>query len=229
MKLGERLAAIAAFVPQGAKLADIGTDHAYLPIALLSAGRINQAVAGEVNKGPYESAKAAIKQYKWEQSIQLRLGNGLEVIAPGEVDTVVIAGMGGSTIIDILTRYPATTESVETLILQPMVAGAAVRRWLTDNGWRISDENLVVDEGRIYEIIVAVKGQAKEEDPILAEIGPVLWAKRHPLLKEHLQRLINQTRRILAEMAVSPDASRSEAYRDYQTKLAQLEAKLQCL
>jgi len=229
MKLGERLAAIAAMVPQGAKLADIGTDHAYLPIALLQAGKIDYAVAGEVNEGPYAAAKAMIEQYNLQGRIQLRLGNGLEVIYPGEVDTVVVAGMGGSTIIDILSRYPATTRSLRRLILQPMTGGAAVRFWLRDNGWRIEDEELVIEQGHIYEIIAAIQGSEPDWEPILAEIGPVIWARRHPLLKEHLKRLIERTRRVIVQMSASAEARSSQQYQDYQVKLQQLEGKYQCL
>jgi len=229
LKLGERLLAIAAFVPVGARMADIGTDHAYLPIYLLQKKHIISAVAGEVNKGPFSSAQEAIKSVGLQDEISLRLGNGLDVLSPGEVDVAVIAGMGGATIIDILHGRPQVTRSLGQLILQPMIAASLVRRWLFENNWCISDEALVKEEGRLYEIIVAKPGSSDELEPILYEIGPVLWRNRPVLLKEHVENLIVQAKRILTEMSISDRAQALPKFREYAKKIEQLEAKLACL
>lgn len=229
MRLGARLQAIADFVKPGARLADIGTDHAYLPIYLIQQGVVSWAVAGEVNHGPFKAAQQTIANENLTNTISLRLGDGLKVIDAGEVDTIVIAGMGGATIVDILQESSKVVESLVRIIVQPMVAAAAVRRWFTDNGWQIADEALVVDEGRLYEIIVAEQGKVPfpELDPILNEIGPVLWQKKSTLLALHIEQLINQTKRILQEMTAGN--SKSPRYYEYLKRLEQLEAKKACL
>jgi tRNA (adenine22-N1)-methyltransferase len=227
--LGERLAAIASLVPEGTRLADIGTDHAYLPIELLQNNKIVLAVAGEINWGPYQAAQETIARLDLQHRISLRFGNGLAVLSPGEVDTVVIAGMGGASIIAILTAQMLVTQALNRLILQPMVAAAAVRRWLLQNNWRIVDEIVVEDETKLYEIIAAEPGVSQDIEPILYEIGPVLWAKKPPLLQKHIQQLIAQTERVLHEMAASSQAPYTIKYCEYAEKLRQLEAKRTCL
>ncbi|WP_378953811.1 tRNA (adenine(22)-N(1))-methyltransferase [Pelosinus sp. sgz500959] len=229
MKLGERLAALGAFVPQGARLADIGTDHGYLPIELIQKKIAISAVAGDIHKGPYQAAKDNIESLGLEEKISVRFGNGLAVLSPGEVDTVVIAGMGGSTIIEILKSQPEVTSSVTRLILQPMIAAVAVRSWLTANKWCIVDEALVQDEGRLYEIIVAEQGVSPEFESIMYDIGMILWKKKPKLLGLHLDHLIAQTERVLREMANSDSAQQSSKFDEYTKRLEQLEAKRQCL
>ena len=229
MKLSIRLQAIADMVPCGAKLADIGTDHAYLPLYLIKQGKISFAVAGEVNRGPYDSAKNMLRKMNCHEKISLRFGNGLKVVREGEVDTVVIAGMGGSTMIDILSAQTNVTESLKTLILQPMIASGSVRRWLVENGWTIQREALAKEDSILYEIILARQGVSETIDPILFDIGPVLWRERHPLLKEHIKQLTEKTRHIIRQMSCSKDAEKLMKYKEYSKRLAQLEDKLSCL
>lgn len=229
MRLGDRLGAIAGFVKPGAKIVDVGTDHAYLPIYLAEQKIIAGAVAGEVNQGPFLSAQTMLKKMRLAEEIQLRLGDGLAVVSPGEVDTAVIAGMGGPTIVEILAKQPKVTERLTRLILQPMIAAGLVRKWLTDNGWQIIDETLVRDEGRLYEVIAAEQGKTAELEAVLYDIGPVLWAKKPPYLKEHLHRLLAEARNILMQMKSSPEAVKSAKYTMYLEKIKELEAKASCL
>lgn len=229
LRLVGRLAALAAFVPQGARLADIGTDHAYLPIELIQDNIIVSAIAGDIHVGPYKAAKEHVEALGLEQKISVRLGNGMAVLSPGEVEVAVIAGMGGQTIIEILNNSIEVTKSLDRLILQPMVAAASVRRWLGENGWYLADERLVQDDGRLYEIIVAEQGEALICEPVMYDIGQKLWNDKSELLILHVDQLISQTKRILGEMAVSSNARRSLKYGEYKEKLKQLEAKRQCL
>jgi len=229
VKLDNRLAAIAAMVPAGSKVADIGTDHAYLPIHLETAGITSGAIAGDIHQGPFQAALAAVRRVNLEDRISVRFGDGLAVLSPGEADTAVIAGMGGATIIEILSTQPEVTASLSRLVLQPMLAAPALRRWLVANGWRLVDETLAEEDGRIYEIIAAEQGKSAEMEPILLEIGPLLWSRRHPLLKAHLAGLCVQMKRVVAEMAVSASAVNSAKYQEYQEKIALLEEKHACL
>lgn len=229
MKLSKRLATIAALVPPGGRLADIGTDHAYLPVYLVTEGIVPSAVAGEVHEGPFRSAAEALAGVGLADRIDLRFGDGLAVLAPGEADTAVIAGMGGATIVEILAARPEVTASLSCLVLQPMQGAGLVRRWLAAASWRLVAEALVEEDGRLYEVMAAAPGAAGEYDPILYDIGPLLWARRHPLLRDHVAALLAQARRVAAEMAASPQAVLSPKYREYETKIAQLEEKLACL
>ena len=225
MKLGRRMAAIAAMVPAGSKVADIGTDHAYLPIYLVTEGTAPSAVAGDVHKGPYQSALSAVESLGLSDKIAVRFGDGLNVISPGEVDTVIIAGMGGPNIIDILAGRTEITRLLSRLVLQPMLAAGAVRRWLADNGWRIVAEALVEEDSRLYEIIAAERGNMAVDDPILYDIGPLLWRQGHPLLKAQLAAIIAQLRRVTLQMGNSQEALNSSKYREYMDKIALLEEK----
>ena len=229
MKLGERLAALASFVPVGSRIGDIGTDHAYLPIELVEKKIATFAVAGDIHKGPYLAAKENVAGVGLEGQISVRFGNGLGVLVPNEVDTIVIAGMGGSTIVEILSSEPEVTASLKRLILQPMIGSATLRRWLIANGWTIVNETLVQEDGRLYEIIVAEQGVSPALEPIMYDIGLILWNNKHELLTLHLDQLIGQTKRVIVEMATSSSARQSAKYDEYCQRLAQLEAKRRCL
>ncbi|HWR43888.1 class I SAM-dependent methyltransferase [Sporomusa sp.] len=229
MKLGQRLRAIAGMVPAGVTMVDVGTDHAYLPIYLVEQKIVTSAIAGDVHQGPYLSAHNAVAAVHLKQHISVRLGNGLEVVEPGEADVVVIAGMGGANIIDILQARPEVTRTVKRLILQPMIAAANVRSWLHTHGWRIVDEQLVQEEGKLYQIIAAEPGVSSVVEPVLYEIGPLLWQSKHPLLKLHVNELISHLRGVILAMEGSADAVKSVKYREYTTKLKELEEKLLCL
>lgn len=229
MKLSDRLAAIASFVAPGATVADIGTDHAYLPIYLIKAGIATQAIAGDVHAGPFQVAEEAVAREGLGDLLKVRFGNGLEVLSPNEVDTVIIAGMGATTIIEILNARPQVVKTLKRLILQPMVGAAQVRRWLLTNGWFIEDETLIDEDDKLYEIITATRGIVTDYEPILYEIGPLLWKKHHPLLSKHIAGLIYETRSVVMQMDKSELAKNSPKYYDLVRKLEQLEAKQQCL
>jgi tRNA (adenine22-N1)-methyltransferase len=230
VKLGERLQTIADMVPVGvASIADIGTDHAYLPIYLVKNTIVARAIAGDIHQGPYLSAQNAVISSQLEQVVSVRLGNGLEVVNPGEAEVVVIAGMGGQNIIDILRARPEVTATVKRLIVQPMIAAPAVRFWFQNNGWQIVREELVREDGKLYQIIAAEPGEPQSFEPILYEIGPLLWQTRHPLLLVHIEELIAHLRNVLASMASSAEAIHSEKYKDFSVKLKDLEAKRVCL
>lgn len=154
--LGLRLQTVASFVPEGAILGDIGTDHAYLPIALYEAQRILKAVAVDVHEGPYQSALAAVKGRNLEAVIDVRFGDGLMPLEPGEVKVLTLAGMGGKTMLDILSARPDVLNSVTDLIVQPQGGEGAVRLALLNGGWRLKAERLV-EEDRKYVVMAFSK------------------------------------------------------------------------
>jgi len=180
--LGPRLQMVASFVPNGANLGDIGTDHAYLPIALYETQRISKAVAIDVHEGPYQSALTAVKARHLETVIDVRFGDGLMPLEPGEVNVLTLAGMGGRTMLDILSARPDVLESVHDLIMQPQGAEKAVRLALLGDGWRLKAERLVEEDDRIY----VVMAYSKDDGWDGAELQTIErnWAQRlHPLLE----------------------------------------------
>lgn len=203
--LSKRLAVVASFVPQGARLADIGSDHAYLPAALALAGKIDQAVAGEVVTGPYQNMANEIQQSGLGGQVIPRLANGLAAIHPGDhIDTVVIAGMGGTLIADILERGQKQLAGVQRLILQPNVGEPRLRAWLQAHRYQIMAERLVKEDGHIYEIIVAEPSPVpfRYSDYEL-QFGPLLLEKKGPIFAEKWQDYIQRQIAVLKQIAAA--------------------------
>lgn len=157
-QLSDRLLRVAVEIPNGSTMADIGSDHAYLPCYAYKKGLISYGIAGEINEGPYQSALEQVKKSKLEQVIDVRKGDGLEVIKPGEVDVITIAGMGGSLIARILDNGQAKLQGIKRLILQPNVGAEKVRIWLRENNWELTNENILVEDDKVYEILTADRG-----------------------------------------------------------------------
>lgn len=161
LRLSKRLEAVASNIPPKSILADIGSDHAYLPCYAFLKGYITNAIAGEINEGPYRSAMDQVAKSGLREVIDVRKGNGLEVIEPNEVDCITIAGMGGSLITTILEEGKNKLEGVRRLILQPNIGAINIRKWLMDHQWQIVSETILEEDGKIYEILVADRGEPK--------------------------------------------------------------------
>ncbi|WP_068784934.1 tRNA (adenine(22)-N(1))-methyltransferase [Paenibacillus phocaensis] len=155
MKLSARLQLIADWLPPGCRFADIGSDHALLPVAAVRSGQAAFAVAGEVNDGPLEAARRQVAEAGEAGRISVRKGDGLAVIAIGEVDAITIAGMGGALIASILDEGQAKLAGVKRLVLQPNVGGEFVRRWLLAHDWYLAEEAILEEDGKIYEVMMA--------------------------------------------------------------------------
>ena len=200
VRMSARLACVARFVPAGSVVADIGTDHAYLPVYLVRNRIAGRVVAGEVSRGPYGIAIEAVRGAGLENQIEVRLGDGLQVISPGEVNVVVLAGMGGRTIRDILTTGRPVLEGVERLILKPMRDAALVRRWLVENGWQMIDEDMVLEDNHYYVIIVSRPGREKITDRIVFELGPRLLENRSAVFRKFLLKRRADIGAVLSEL-----------------------------
>jgi len=150
-----RLSLCAEMVREGSRLADIGTDHAYLPIELCLDGRIPCALACDINPLPLRSAQENITRYGLSEKIQTRLSDGLKKVRSDEVDDIVIAGMGGELIRDILAAAPWTKNGEKHLVLQPMTHHEDLVYWLYENGFEIISQKAVLDEGKYYTVLAA--------------------------------------------------------------------------
>lgn len=186
MQLSKRLMQVASFVSEGNRLADIGTDHGYIPIYLVKNGVVPYAYAMDINKGPLLRAKEHIEKEGLCDKIETRLSNGLDKLFSNEADSVLIAGMGGALIVDILVRGEEVLASVDELILSPHSEWEDVRRYLAINGYDIIREEMLVDIGKYYVIIKAKKGSLKDYDEVSYKYGKLLIEAKSEVLKEYL-------------------------------------------
>ncbi len=195
LQLQPRLQLLADLVPQGARLADVGTDHGYLPIWLLSQGRISSAVAADIAPAPLDHARRTAAEYGITEGLSFCLCDGLQGLSLQDADTLVIAGMGGETVIHILSQA-SWCQDAKLLLLQPMTKVALLRSWLANNGYMIRQERLVWDKAHLYPVLLVVGGQ-----------GPALTAAEEfcgvnnqtdPLFPAYLQQQIERLDKILS-------------------------------
>lgn len=152
-KLSKRLALCASFVREGSRAADIGSDHALLPIYLVLSGKSVSAIASDINEGPIASAQRNIRAYGISDKVETIIAPGLSKVAPESVDDIIIAGMGGELIADILAAAEWVKDGRYNLVLQPMTRAEKLRQWLFDNGFEILDEIAECEGRRVYTVI----------------------------------------------------------------------------
>ncbi len=236
-KLSERMAAVANLVTPGSRVADVGCDHAYIPIALCRTGTIPSAIAMDVEQGPLKRAREHIEASGMDERICVRRSDGLEKLGCGEADTVLIAGMGGLLMVRILTEREIPA-GVTELVLQPQSDIAGVRVCVRKIGFHIVDENMVLEDGKFYPMMKAQKGSVPRGEEMAADagqqevedaFGPVLLARRDPVLYKWLkkERAVADgiLERLDGEMEASSDAERIRLRREeiaHQKELIQM-------
>ncbi len=206
LQLTPRLQVVADLVPEGANLADVGTDHAHLPVWLLLNGRIAASIASDIRPCPLERAKRTVEAYHLQGRVSLRLCRGLDGIAAQEADTVTICGMGGDMMIGILEAAPWTKEGV-TLILQPQSGHPRLRRWLTAHGYKIQLECLAKEAHRWYPVLLVRGGRSTVLSAPEALAGPERAWRQEPLRLEYLIFLREQCSRQLDAVLRSEKAA----------------------
>lgn len=220
MELSKRLNAVASLVTEGASVADIGTDHGYIPIYLVKQGIINKAIAMDVNEGPLERARMHIIGYGLKNQIEVRLSNGFAKLQCGEVDTAIIAGMGGGLTIRILMEGKEVVDSLSYLILQPQSEIDEVRKYLWEQNLKILREDMVQEDGKFYPIMLVVHGEEGEREPYRDYellYGPLLIREGHPILQKFLERELSIKDSILKQLSRHTE-SESAKYRIDQIK-----------
>lgn len=216
-----RLDALKAALTGCRMVADIGCDHAYLPILLAQEDAAAHFIAADVREGPLLRAKENISRFGLADRIETRLGSGLIPVLPGECEAAVIAGMGGSVICNILQEGETVAKSLKRLVLQPMSAAPELRRFLYENGYIITDEILAQEDRRIYTIILAKKGQTVRFTSLDCYISPALREKRPPLFVPYAQKLVLQLHAAAEGMRQSKKTHRLLI--DYEAILTELE------
>ena len=203
MKLSDRLeqiAARAAEITEG-YVADVGTDHGFVPIRLMESGKVKHVVAMDVRKGPLSRASEHIREYGMEESIETRLSDGLKELRPGEADTVIIAGMGGELMLRILRDGAHMKDSVKHYVLSPQSELYVFRHGLEELGLSITEEQMLMDEGKYYVIITVSPGAMHYEHEYEYRYGADLIRKQDPVLKEFLEREMKQGEELLEHLS----------------------------
>ena len=232
MKLSKRLQMVASLVTAGNRLGDIGTDHGYIPIVLVQQGICPVAIASDVNKGPLLRAKEHIEENGLSSKIQVRLGNGLASILPGEVDTVLIAGMGGSLIVTILEQGKNVRDSAKELVLSPHSDIPKVRAYIMEQGYEIIQESMVKEDGKYYVAMKAVLAQQREtmekwkEEEIA--YGKELLKQKNSVLLEYLRKTENKITIILQGLQEKGGDALSQRKLELEQELQVVQKALEC-
>lgn len=189
LPISKRLLCCASMVQSGSRVADIGTDHGYLGIYLLQSGAARHVIACDLRKDPLENARRNAKLFGVDGEMELRLSDGLEKIRPDEVDTVVMAGMGGDLIQKILSQCPWRKREGLQFILQPQSAGNVLRRWLCEDGFEIQREEPVQDGHFLYTVMELRQGEPSPLTPGTEYASPALLKGESPLVGMYLARV----------------------------------------
>ncbi|WP_024420989.1 tRNA (adenine(22)-N(1))-methyltransferase [Pseudomonas avellanae] len=226
-RLSMRLERVATRVPAGARLADIGSDHGYLPVALLNRGAISAAVAGEVALTPFYAAQRTVRENDLDQQISVRLADGLAAIEPADgITAISLCGMGGETIRDILESGKARLSGQERLILQPNGGEQPLRVWLMEHDYRILDEEVLRENRFDYEIIVAERSGPVTYTAEQLYFGPLQMQTRSPAFLLKWQRLLSKKHKALSNFARAQKAVPEEKMQDIAQQISWITALL---
>lgn len=188
MELSKRLYAVASLVTEGASVADIGTDHGYVPIYLVKNNIASKVIAMDINRGPLERARMHIIGHGLKGKIETRLSDGLKEVKPFEVEGMIAAGMGGGLVIKILEDSKAVVDTLKFAVLQPQSEISKVRKYLHKQGLVIIDEDMVEEDGKFYPMMKVVHGEPEEYEEYEYIYGKKLLEKKHPVLQKFLLR-----------------------------------------
>ena len=198
IKINDRLLTAIPFVRDGKIFADIGTDHAYLPIFLLQKGKISKAIAADINKGPLEKAEENIAKYNLSDNVKTVLCDGLTKISSVDVDDIAIFGMGGELIVKIIDEAQWVKNNKKRLILQPMTHPEKLREYLANNGFKIIGETLSTDREKTYQTICAeFDGQLRKYDDFTLFFGEYILKEKSELL---ISLMLNEKKKLIRKI-----------------------------
>lgn len=226
LQISRRLKAVAALVSPGLVLADVGCDHGYIPIYLIQKGQIPRAIAMDINQGPLLRAREHIREWGLEAYIETRLSDGLKALEPGEAQCLVIAGMGGPLMERILTQGAPILKDMKELILQPQSEIGHFRQFLAENGYRIIEEDMVEEEKKYYPMMKAVQGSMNYTKKAEYLYGKKLLEKRHPVLREFLEKEDRASRELLKKLTQVETSSAEKRKEELQEEIRNREEAL---
>ena len=226
LQISRRLKAVAALVSPGLVLADVGCDHGYIPIYLIQKGQIPRAIAMDINQGPLLRAREHIREWGLEAYIETRLSDGLKALEPGEAQCLVIAGMGGPLMQRILTQGAPVLKDMKELILQPQSEIGHFRQFLAENGYRIIEEDMVEEEKKYYPMMKAVQGSMNYTKKAEYLYGKKLLEKRHPVLREFLEKEDRASRELLKKLTQVETSSAEKRKEELQEEIRNREEAL---
>lgn len=222
MKLSKRLELVASFVPAGSRVADVGTDHGYVPIWLVEQGIAVHGLAMDVRKGPLLRADAHIRQHGLEANIETRLSDGLQKLRPGEADVVVIAGMGGELMLRILKEGSHVWDSVARFVLSPQSELETFRRGLEELGFVICREEMLMEEGKYYTVMAAERGEMHYDHDYEYRYGALLIQNRSEVLAEFLKKETKKLEGISRRLSASDTEGARERRREVEQERIQI-------
>ena len=200
MELSKRLQAVANLISNGLRVADVGTDHGYIPIYLIKTGKSPNVIAMDVNKGPILRAKEHVEVYGLQKQIDTRLSDGVRALNEGEVECVVVAGMGGALTIKILEEGESVFRYLKEFVLQPQTEISRVRQFLTENNFRIVAEDMVFEDGKFYPMMRVVNGQSENYDLAQLRFGKLLLEQKHSVLRLFLNKEAKKREQIISNL-----------------------------
>ena len=184
-------------VSEGQIVADVGTDHGYIPIYLLESGKCERAIAMDINKGPLLRAKEHIAEHGLDAKIEVKLSDGVEALSVGACDCVVVAGMGGALAVKIMEEGQAVFKSLREFVLQPQSELAKVRQYLWENEYCVTAEDMVLEDGKFYPMMKVKNGASEDYTQIELRYGKCLLMQKHPVLKQFLEKEVQTKEAIL--------------------------------
>lgn len=196
ININERLKKALSFVPECDCMADIGSDHGYASIYAVQNGIAKNVIATDISVPSLAKTKKLVSEFSLESSIECRAGNGFEVLAKGEAKVAFIAGMGAELIADIIENSDDIARSFESMVLQPMNSAEPLRRRITNKGYKIDSEGIVLENGKFYQILKCSCGECTLSD-IECELGTYVYKERIPLAAEYIEHMINHYAKIL--------------------------------
>ncbi len=226
MQLSKRLQMVAAQVLSGGVLADIGCDHGFTSIYLVSRGQVRKAIAMDVREGPLGRAAEHVVESGLQEKIELRLSDGTDQLQPGEADTILISGMGGALMEKILRARPEVTKAAQELVMSPQSEVYRVRSCLHELGFRIAREDMVCDMGKYYVVLRAVPGEEHYSQAVEYTYGRDLIQQKHPVFLQYMQA---ERRRMAAILAQFPSDSDLERLEQLQQEAEAIELVLEML
>ncbi len=227
MELSKRLQAVANLVSEGLAIADIGTDHGYIPIHLIKTKKCPSAIAMDVNKGPLLRAESHIEEQGLQSFIQTRLSDGVQSLVPNEVESVVIAGMGGALTIRILEAGEPVIRALKEFVLQPQSEIWKVREFLCKEGYCIIDEDMVLEDGKFYPMMKVINGRAPAYNDIELRYGKCLLEKKHPVLEEFLNAELRKQDMVLENLEIRQGTHIDERRKEILKKREEIRNALQ--